>query len=249
MQFFYNTPRYLHIFFVGAAMMLATSMAPAQPAQSQSHVFNLYIKGFKAGTIATAAKKTKTAYALSGKVAPTAFLRLLRDIGYTGSASGSFSGVKYRPRKYAAHIKTGSDTSTVKMRYIKGKPVVDAYAPGRAPRDYDIKPSAQRGTVDLLTALHMVFENTSAGALCNRIIPMFDGRRRSKLTLSKPKKSGKGATCSGKYTRVAGFSPHDMQKKVNFPFTLVYDRLDDGNYRLMSFHTETTFGRAKAVRK
>jgi len=246
MQIFHNAYK------ITSALIIGTLMALPQPtlaASSQSHVFNLYIKGWKAGTISTAAKKTTKRYALSGNINPSALLRMLRDVGYNGTASGSYSGAKYRPAKYTGHIKTGKRNSTVKMRFVKGKPIVDSYLPSREKRKYDITPEKQKGVIDLLTAAHSVFEDSTAKGLCNRTIPMFDGRRRSKLTLSKPKKTSKGATCRGKYTRLKGFSPHDMQKRVNFPFTLVYDQKDDGNYRLMSFHTKTTFGDAKAVRK
>jgi len=234
-----------------AVMSLTFGLAPAptKAAQAQSHNFKLYIKGITAGTISTSAQKNGTGYTLSGAVKPSAFLRLLRDVGYVGKSSGSYTGNSYSPQNYTGYTKTGSRTSTVKMRFAKGKPIVDAYLPSRAKRDYDIDPGAQKGTIDLLTAVHSVFEDSAAKDLCNRIVTMFDGRRRSELTLLKPKKSGTRATCSGKYTRIAGFSPRNMQKRVNFPFSLVYEQQNDGNYRLMSFHTQTTFGDAKAVRK
>ena len=249
MQILEKLQRPLGILLAVMSLTLVMAPAPTKAAQAQSHIFKLYIKGIKAGTISTTAKKNATGYSLSGAIKPSIFLRLLRDVGYVGKASGNYSGASYSPGKYTGHTKTGSRTSTVKMRFTKGKPIVDAYLPSRAKRGYDINPAAQKGTLDLLTAAHSVFEDSAAKDLCNRIIAMFDGRRRSKLTLSKPKKSGSRATCSGKYTRIAGFSPHDMQKRVNFPFSLVYEQQNDGNYRLMSFHTQTTFGNAKAVRK
>ena len=246
MPYLLKSLRPARIVLLAAVLAMPSTLMAAQ---SQSHVFNLYIRGFKAGTISTAAKKTATNYALAGSVKPSAFLRLLRDVGFKGTASGRYSGTSYHPAKYTRNIKTGSDTSTVKMRFRNGRPIVESYLPGREKRSYDIDPAAQRGAIDLLSALHSVFEDTNLAGLCNRTIHMFDGRRRSKLTLSKPKNSNGNTSCAGKYSRVAGFSPRDMQKRVNFPFTLVYDQLDDETYRLMSFHAETTFGSAKAVRK
>lgn len=235
--------------FCLSVLTLSSFGAPVVAAPSESHVFNLYIRGFRAGTISTAVRKTKTGYALAGAVQPTRFLRRLRDVGYKGTASGTYKGNKYRPRKYTGNIKTGSRTSVVKMRWRNGRPIVDSYEPSREKRSYDINPSAQTGTIDLLSALHSVFEDSARADLCNRTLPMFDGRRRSKLTLSKPKMTEEGATCAGTYTRVAGFSPADLKKRVNFPFTLVYQLQDDETFRLMSFHTQTTFGKASAVRR
>lgn len=232
------------------ALALLTLAIPAIANASETHVFNLYILGFRAGTISTAINKKGSNYALSGKVQPTAFLRKLRDVGYAGTTYGRFGkGHTYSPSKYTGNMRTGSRTSTVKMHWSKGRPNVDAYTPGREPRPYDIKPSAQKGTMDLLSSLHSVFEDSTKAELCGRTIPMFDGRRRTKLTLSKPNFSGVKGICKGTYSRVAGFSPEDMKERVNFPFTLLYEQQDDGNYRLKSLSTTTTFGKASLVRR
>ncbi len=232
------------------ALALSALAIPATASGSETHIFNLYILGFRAGTISTAINKKGQNYALAGKVQPTAFLRRLRDIGYTGTVYGRFGeGHKYSPSKYIGNMRTGTRTSTVKMHWSKGRPVVDSYEPGRAPRPYDINPSDQIGTIDLLSSLHSVFEDSTKADLCGRTIPMFDGRRRTKLVLSKPSFSNNKGTCKGTYTRVAGFSPEDMKERVNFPFKLLYELQDDGNYRLKSLSTTTTFGKASLVRR
>lgn len=232
------------------AATLAGLLLPTAALAKETHIFNLYILGFRAGTISTAIIKKGNSYSLAGVVQPTAFLRRLRDVGYKGTVQGTFGdGHQYRPIRYHGNMRTGSRTSTVKMRWSRGVPRVESYEPSRAPRPYDIDPSAQRGTIDLLSALHSVFEDSTKKNLCNRTIPMFDGRRRTKLILSEPEFSGKKGICKGSYTRVAGFSPEDMKERVNFPFTLLYDRLDDGTYRLKSLSTKTTFGKASLVRR
>ena len=236
-------------FLVLATAVFAGLSVPVTASEKEQHVFKLYIRGIAAGYISITAAKNTTNYALSGSVQPTAFLRALRDVGYQGTAKGTYKATAYRPSAYSGNTKTGSRNSVVKMRFRGGRPIVDSYLPARAKRPYDLNPSAQTGTLDLLTSAYSVFADSPAGKLCNRVIPMFDGRRRTKLTLSQPKVSSDGATCRGTYSRVAGFSPQDMKEQVNFPFTLVYDRLDDGSYRLMSFRTESTFGSAKAVRR
>ena len=100
-----------------------------------------------------------------------------------------------------------------------------------------------------MTAAAIVFSDQTPETLCNQIIDMFDGRRRSKLTLAPATLMGNSATCKGTYTRVAGFSPDDMQEGVNFPFSLLYTRGDADTFRLMSFTTKTTFGSLRAKRK
>lgn len=222
--------------------------APAQ-GQQANHTFNLYIAGVKAGSIQIKAHTAGNAYSLAGAVQPGSLLRRLRDVGYSGSAAGSVRGKNHQPKRYQGETRTGSRVSNVKMRYSNGRPIVDSYLPKREKRAYDIDPAKQTGTVDLLTAAHIVFQDQNVTTLCNRTIPMFDGRRRSKLTLSKPKLKDNNASCNGTYTRLAGFSAEDMKERVNFPFSLVYNRLDDQTYRLHSFSSKTTFGSAKGVRR
>jgi hypothetical protein len=232
------------------ALALSALAISTTASAAETHIFNLYILGFRAGTISTAINKKGQNYALAGKVQPTAFLRRLRDIGYTGTVYGRFGkGHKYSPSRYIGNMRTGTRTSTVKMHWTKGRPVVDSYEPSRPPRPYDIKPGAQKNTMDLLSSLHSVFEDSTKADLCGRTIPMFDGRRRTKLVLSEPRFSGLKGTCNGTYTRVAGFSPEDMKERVNFPFKLLYELQDDGNYRLKSLSTTTTFGKASLVRR
>ncbi len=232
-----------------AVLIPFTIALPAPVFSSENHIFNLYIRGIKAGTISTATNKNGVFYAVSGAIHPTAFLRTLRDVGYEGAVSGSYKGTRYRPRKYQGNTKTGSRNSVVSIRYSNGMPVVESYLPEREKRDYDIEPSAQKGTLDLLTAAYSVFEDSPVSKLCNRSVQMFDGRRRSRLAVGSPEIGNDGITCQGSYTRVAGFSPAALQKRVNFPFTLAYEQQEDGKYRLMSFSTTTTFGPAEALRK
>ncbi|MCP5086911.1 MAG: DUF3108 domain-containing protein [Rhodobacteraceae bacterium] len=229
--------------------LTATSPDTGYANSTDSHVFTLYIRGFKAGMISTYTNKTSTHYATSGAMQPTAFLRKLRDVGYTGSVRGTYSGLNFKPSNYTGETKTGSRHSQVAMRFSRGKPIADSYLPEREKRDYDINPVDQNSTVDPLTAAYSIFTNSPVRSLCNRSVQMFDGRRRSRLTVASPRPGPDGLTCQGTYTRIAGFSPAAMQKRVNFPFTLVYDQLDDGTYQLISFSTTTTFGTARAERR
>ncbi|MBL4751964.1 MAG: hypothetical protein JKX71_15545 [Amylibacter sp.] len=218
-------------------------------AQAEAITLNLYAIGIRAGTIRINGAEKGNAYALNGIVTPSALLRLIKDIGFNGTASGRIKNGQYQTRKYAGNVRTGNGSSTVKMHWRRRAPVVDSYKPGREKRDYDISPSKQVGTVDLLTAAYATFVSRPLDKLCNTTHKMFDGRRRTQIRLNAPKISGKTATCSGAYQRVAGFSAHDMQKRVNFPFTMRYVLQDDGMYHFKDFTADATFGKIRAIRK
>jgi len=234
---------------IAQSLTFMGSLALAPQAQAENIRLNLYAFGIKAGTISINAAETPTAYALNGAVVPTSLLKKIKDIGYTGSASGKIKNNVFAVRKYAGNARTGSRNSIVDMQWKNGRPVLNSYKPERERRDYDITPSKQTGTTDLLTSAYVTFKTTSADVLCNSKRKMFDGRRVSELSLGAPQISGTTATCSGNYKRLAGFSPSKMKKKVNFPFSVRYEQLDDGTYRFQEFTAEASIGKIRATRK
>lgn len=219
------------------------------PLKAETITLNVYALGLSAGTITVHGKEAAKSYAVQGTLAPSALLKAIKDIGYNGTASGIIRNGKFYSRKYAGHNRTGTRNTKVKMHWVGAKPVVDQYAPKREKRSYDITPSQQTGTKDLLTSAYQTFKSADATNLCNTQHHMFDGRRRSLLVLGKPKINGKRASCSGLYKRVAGFSPNDMQKKTNFPFVIYYEQRSDGRYHFKQFTADATFGKVRAIRK
>ncbi len=230
-------------------LALITGLTLPISAQAENITLKLYAYGIKAGTIIVNGNETASAYAVRGVLAPSFLLRTIKDVGYSGSASGKNRKGRFYTRKYDGHARTGSRNSIVNMHWKNNRPVVDRYSPERARRDYDITPSKQVGTKDLLTSAYLTFKTVAAKDLCNTTHKMFDGRRQSQISIGKPKISAKTATCTGSYKRVAGFSAHQMTKGVNFPFTMYYEQQDDGLYRFKEFTSAATFGKIRAIRK
>lgn len=230
-------------------LALAGSMAMPLSVQAENIKLKFYAFGIRAGTITVNGTETRNSYSLKGAVSPTLLLRKFKNVGFNGYASGRTKNGEFYSERYAGNARTGSHNSTVKIRWSGKTPIVEKYAPQRVKRPYDINPSAQANTKDLLTSAYAVFKTVSADKLCNVTHKMFDGRRRTQINLGTPKISGKIATCNGTYKRVAGFSPNQMQKKVNFPFTMYYERQDDGYYRFKEFTAAATFGKIRAIRK
>jgi uncharacterized protein DUF3108 len=227
---------------------------PAPAAMADMHIieisrFRISVAGFNAGIIAISALKKRRNYSVSGLMTTTGIISALIKIGYNGSVSGRFRGASYRPAHYRGQTSTGSRDSVVEIRYRSGRPKVVAYAPKRAAKPYDLQASAQRGTLDPLTAAYLLLRDVPKAELCNKSLKVFDGKRRSRLAVGQPAASGNRVQCNGVYTRIAGFAPKLMKKQVNFPFTLNYVLQDDGIYRLQEFTTKTTFGTARGRRR
>jgi hypothetical protein len=231
------------------ALVFASSITTPITAQAESITLNLYALGIRAGTIQINGAENSKSYALNGVLTSSVLLKLIRDIGFNGTASGKVRNGRYQSKKYSGRARTGSSSSVVQMHWNGSTPVLDTYKPGREKRSYDINPSKQKGTVDLLTGAYSTFTARPIDKLCDTTQHMFDGRRRTLIKLDKARISGKIATCTGVYKRVAGFSPGKMQKRVNFPFTMRYEQQNDGLYHFKDFTADATFGKIRAIRK
>lgn len=236
-----------------ALTVLLFSIGPTVRAEEVNQTFGLYVAGLKAGSIQISGRLSGTnddgQYILEGALSPTSVMRHFHDVGYSGVVQGALRDGQVLPAAYHSHTRTQSRENEVKLHFTETTPVVKLYSPSREPRDYDVDPVAQNGVIDPLSAAHLLFRDQTSADLCNKVIEVFDGRRRTRLTLETPIETGQDTTCAGAYSRIAGFSPDDMQEQVNFPFTLVYTKGDADIYKLSSFTTETTFGRAEATRK
>lgn len=226
-----------------AAFVLTASVAQAERLQ-----FSISVGGFPVGTIETNGTVKGNQYSATGKMRTSGLVSMIRSFKYDGKVRGSVRGDTFMPKSYSEQFDTGSRVSNVAMSYSNGVPRVDKYVPKRAPRPYDIKASAQKGTVDVLTGAYATLRDVKAENLCNKTIKMFDGRRRTNISLKKPKISGDGATCSGIFSRIAGYPADDLAKQKHFPFTLSYTKRGDV-YSLQEFTTQSTLGKVRAKRR
>ncbi|GGA13587.1 DUF3108 domain-containing protein [Neptunicoccus cionae] len=215
--------------------------------------FGFYVAGLKAGTIRLIGTEPALGedgpYTLHGTLTPTSIMRRFHDVGYDGRVDGAVSDGQFVPQNYEGQSRSESRQTDVQLTYKDSRPQVVRYAPERGSHPYDIDPAAQNDAVDPLTAAHMLLRDQRGADLCDRTLDLFDGRRLSRLEVDAPIHNGAKAICEGRYTRVAGFSPEDMQEQVNFPITLVYIKGDADLYTLSFFKTDTTFGPAEAARR
>ena len=144
----------------------------------------------------------------SGKLGAKNFLPALYDSFYTGRAgkkqevSLSYEGAA-APRLYAdpAYSMTG----------------------------FEVKPDDTKNTLDPLSAVTLIFSGlgAQAGDPCALVAPVFDGRRRYNVELTKARDvdihldsglyQGKGVQCDARYRQIAGFRPRMLKDNEQFP--------------------------------
>lgn len=230
--------------------LVATVLSPvAVSAQQVSEGrFDVSIRGIRAGQLVFRGEEAGGRYAVAGKLQSTGFVGRLVKFSYDAQSRGSVVGNRYTPTRYTEDADTGKRQSQSVMDYRNGVPQVKKITPPRGSAPYDVAPSTQGGTVDPLTAIHVVLRDIPTDQACKTSVRMFDGRRASQLTLSNPRPSADGILCDGEYRRVAGFHPDDMAERTSFPFTLEYSRQGQA-LRVEEIRTPTLYGDAILKRR
>lgn len=116
----------------------------------------------------------------------------------------------------------------VSLAYESGTPRLFA-DPVYETRGYDVKPEEQKNTLDPLSAVMLIITGAAADASnpCGLTAPIFDGRRRYNIEISKAKDmeikmdnglyAGKGLLCQVKYKQLGGYKPNIIKNKDSFP--------------------------------
>ncbi|MFT3687664.1 DUF3108 domain-containing protein [Paenirhodobacter sp.] len=223
---------------------------PAAADQSDRIVFGFSLKGIPAGQLSINGKIQGGSYGANGVMETTGLLGALRKLRYDAQVSGGFSGGRFTPMRFDETAQRGSDRYQYVTVYKGGVPVSVSRNPPRKPRATDVDPAKQGGTVDPLTALYAVLRDVDRSEACTFSAYMYDGSKRTQVTLSHPKPSGNGVVCAGEYRRIAGFSAREMQEKAVFPFTLTYAPGPDGKrLQVVSIETDTIIGRGRLTRQ
>lgn len=231
-----------------ATCLFLTTPALAEKV-SETATFDFVVAGLTAGALTVAGTVDGMGYAVQGKLGSSGLVSFVKKVSYQGSASGAYKDGRFRAASYREKADTGDRKSEVVLAWSGGVPQVVTYKPAGKPKPHDVVAAEQTGTVDPLTAAFAVLRSVEPGQECKAALDMFDGRRASRIALSGRKETGDKVTCKGEYRRVAGFPPHEMAKRTRFPFTLTYAPGADGQMQVVEIATETTFGKARMVRR
>jgi hypothetical protein len=212
-------------------------------------VFDVSVRGLNAATLTFSGVEKGGRYVVNGKLKSAGLAAMVRKVSYTATAKGAVSQGRYTPFSYSENADTGKRKSQSEISYSRGVPKAVKYAPAREPSAGDVDPASMGGTVDPLTSLYATLRDVDAGQECKTSVKMFDGRRASKISLSKPTKQGDTVVCAGEYRRLKGFSAKDMAEKTRFPFTLSYSPTADGRMRVTEISLDTIYGKARMKRR
>ncbi len=233
---------------LGMLVGLVGLVALPAMADKASQSFSVYVGGLRAGTIGLASDVSGRNYVARGIVKADGLLAMFADFGFDGTVRGAVSGNSVSPRSYAGEHRNRSGERMTVMTFSGNRPTSVTLTPPKDPRRYDVDPGAQTGTVDPVSASFLLLRDRPMEMACDQRIEIFDGTKRSRISLGGKERTEEGWICRGEYRRVAGFSPRQMEKQSRFGFTL-YLREESGMAVVEKFHTDSVAGTVVAIRR
>ena len=226
-------------------MLLCAPLAAAE----ESAAYTISFGGVRAGILAFRAEDAGGRYTVNGSARASGLLGVLLDAEVDTVSQGRVSGNTYRPAMAREVTVGGSDPSRRTYSFSNvGVPKVTQEPAKKAPR-HAAPPAQQAGTVDTTTAAFAILRDRPAALACDLDVSIYDGRRRHRITFDQAAPSQDGLTCTGRYTRVAGFSPKDMAGQTVWPLRKEYTRQPDGTMRVTRLSFSTSFGTARITRR
>jgi hypothetical protein len=227
-----------------ALAALAALAVPAVPAAARDETgsFAVHLGGIRAGTIGYSFAVAGDRYRVRAEGRASGLLRLFYEVAYVTESAGRVAGGRYVPRYYREERVRRDSTERAEILFSSGVPGPKTYDPARPPEDLPLDPAGQGGTADPMTAAFAIMRDTETAALCDVDIPVWDGERRGRITLSGPRAEGADRLCDGVFRRVGGYSEKDMREQAAFPFTIRYAALDPGWWRMTEARAPSSAG-------
>ena len=214
-------------------------------AKTEQYRFDVFLGGLKVGELVYSVKKESNQYDISGILRSKGFARVVTKYKFVAQTQGRLSKSKYYPSSYSEKSDTGRRKEEKSIVYHKMIPKITS---AKAPKPHWAQPKSQKGTVDPMTAIHLVMGDRIEKALCTQKINLFDGARRIEIILSKINIQKNSAQCRGDYIRQDGYTDEEMKEGKIFPFTINYIKRNE-IYAVESLEIKALRGRTKFTRR
>ncbi len=247
---------------VATALMLPPSLGAADAVEiSHNSKFTIAYLGVNIGVMKHLVKLNGDSYQFSGSAKANSVVSIISDAKASFSSVGQIAGSRLIPTQHNLKYRSGKKSGRLKMGYtpngvrsIEAKPKI-RYKSGTVP----LEKAHLRNVLDPVSSLLFPVSVADIGngrRVCNRIVPIFDGRARINLVFSyKAANSekvagfeGKTFTCSVRYQPVSGIRPHKKNikfMKANRDMHVTLARIGDSNiYTLFGFRVRTSNGMA-----
>lgn len=245
-----------------ATALACATFAPAMAKTTVETKYKVRFSGINVGRMTSAVTVDGNSYSITGQARTSGFAKLFSAMTANFSSYGGIYKTSPMPSKHALGYQGKKKRGSVNMGFSNGTVAQHAsspavkYKPGSVP----LKQADLRAAMDPISALVFPVSAGDAGKgskVCNRRVPIFDGKNRFNLTFrykrtERAKAKGfKGPVfvCSVRYTPVAGHRPNRRAIKAaqsNRKTEIGFARVGNTNaYTMFNFKAVTSRGTAK----
>lgn len=218
-----------------ATLASHTALASDDGATVVDASYGFYIGGLPIAEISLTGSISALGYDAESVVQTRGILSIL--VG--GEARATATGYRHTqghlaPDSYRTEYQTSSEARMVAMRYT-GEVADVSISPPEDPKPYDTDAALHEGALDPVTAAVTMMTPKDPADLCNRTIPVFDGKRRYDIVLLPLTDRPEGEApplptwdapmtrCFGVYERLAGFEAKLLGEQRFFPFDIWFE--------------------------
>ena len=226
-------------FFLGLASLLALSgpswaaggvgTDSAGPGSKFQMALTIYAGGITLGKMDIDATVRGTDYHAVSNLETSGVVNAFWQAEIQATSSGKVGANMLSPQLYDSFdINRTGKKQEVSLTYDSTNPPRLYADPPYSTTGYEVKPEDQKATLDPLSAVMFIVSGAgTAGTPCTVTAPVFDGRRRYNIEMTKVKDvdikldnglyAGKASLCQIKYHQLSGFKPRVIKANETFP--------------------------------
>ena len=240
-----------------ASVSSALFVAPvrAESPSSLAAQYDFFIGGFRIAEVSLSATADAAGYRARSDVVTRGVLEVLirgRSASQASGRRGQFGQLV--PIGFSTLYSSRTGEQKIKIAYDDANPATVLLEPKPDDAHKHAKPQERLGALDPLSAAVATLIPLRALDLCNRTIPIFDGKRRFDIIFLPPdparfKDSAPAPTwnkpltrCLGVYERISGFGDATSQDQRYFPFDIWFEDSGNGVFRAVRLAGSTKLG-------
>ena len=208
----------------------AGSETPSQPGSTIQMAMTLYAGGVTLGKVDLNTTIRGDQYHSVSNLQTGGVVNAFWQSEIQATSTGTVAPKNFHPGLYDSFYTGRSDKKQEVSLTYDGTGPVRLYAdPPYSTTGYEVTPDQQKGTFDPLSTITYLVSGfgTDASNPCGLTLPVFDGRRRYNIEVTKIKDTtvsmdnglykGKAVLCQIKYRQLAGFKPKVLKEGASFP--------------------------------
>jgi hypothetical protein len=199
------------------------------PASKVQVAMTIYAGGITLGKMDMDATLRNGEYHVVSNLQTSGVVNAFWQAEIQATSSGKVGGKSFSPALYDSFdINRTGKKQEVSLSYDSSEPPRLYADPPYSTTGYEVKPDDQKATFDPLSAVMFIVSGAGAGANpCAVTAPVFDGRRRYNIEMTKVKDvdvkmdnglyAGHALLCQIRYRQLAGFKPRVLKDNEKFP--------------------------------